>query len=295
MNGSVPKEHNFFRAVSSLLFLKFAVVSLLTLFLYYRTLSSMVNAWYVDKEYSHGFLIPLISGYLIWTKRAVIRSTPLLPDFRGYFIVLLGITMLVLGNIAYEPFTTRISLLITVLGIATLLLGKQQLKILLFPIAYLVFMIPPPHIVMKGIAVGLKLFNATVTAKALTFLGIPIFQEGTTLELPNMSLVVADYCTGILSLIAIIAIAVLYAYLTQKSFLSRAALVVLSVPIAILGNTVRLITTVGLAYFYGEKVLQSAIHEFHGSVNFLFTILFLALAGKFIRRIDEKVTGVVSS
>ena len=295
MNGSVQQQQGVFRAGNIPLFLKFAAVSLLTLFLYYPALSSMVNAWYVDKEYSHGFLIPFISGYLIWAKRAVIRSAPLLPDFRGYFIVLLGIAMLVLGSIAFEPFTTRVSLLITVLGLVTLLLGKHQLKVLLFPIAYLAFMIPPPYIVMKGIAVGLKLFNATVTSRVLTLLGIPVLQEGANLELPNMNLVVADFCTGILSLIAIMAIAVLYAYLTQKSFLSRAALIVLAVPIAILGNTVRLITTVGLAYFYGGIVLQSAIHEFHGTVNFLFTILFLALAGKFIRRIDEKVTGSVPS
>ncbi len=272
--------------------IKFFVAISLLLALYFAALSSMVNAWYVDKEYSHGFLIPLISGYLIWTKRAVIRSTPILPDFKGYFILLLGIVLLLLGTIAFEPFTARISFLITVVGLVTLLFGRRLMMVFLFPISYLVFMIPPPHIVMKSIAVGLKLFNARVTARVLTLLGIPVFQEGANLELPNASLVVGDFCTGILSLIAIIAIAVLYAYLTQKSLLSRATLVVLSVPIAILGNTVRLITTVGLTYFYGERVLQSAIHEFHGTVNFLFTILFLALAGKLIRRIDEKITGV---
>ena len=276
-------------------YVKFAFLGALVLFLYYREISSMVTVWFNDEAYSHGFLIPLISGYLVWTKRDLLRTTLIGSDSKGFFLLLIGIMLLLIGNAAFEQFTMRVSLLVTVSGLIYILMGKRMFEELMFPLGYLIFMIPFPYIIMKNIAVGLKLFNAKITYKVISLSGIPILQEGANLELPNISLVVGDFCTGVLSIVAISAISVLYAYLTQKKMVSRIILVVLALPIAIFSNTVRLISTVILAYYFGEKALGSFFHQFHGTVNFLFTILFLALVGKFIRRIDEKVTGGVLS
>jgi exosortase len=278
-----------------LLYLKVALLSLLVLFLYLPELRSMMTAWSESPEYSHGYLIPLISGYIIWRKVGVLRDMPAKPDFRGFFIVLAGVALLIIGQVGYEHFTMRFSLIVTIVGLVYFLLGNKIVKTLLFPLGYLTFMIPVPYSILKSLAVGLKLFNAKATYAILTLAGMSLVREGTTLELPTCTLLVADFCTGILSLIAISAITVLYAYLTQKSLLSKAILIILAIPFAILGNLGRLVVTVGLAYFYGEKALGSIVHQFQGTVSFLFTISFVFLVGRLLQKLDLKTKSVVSS
>jgi exosortase len=246
----------------------------------------MVSDWASKKEYSHGFLIPLISAYIIWTKKDVLRLSAMQPDARGIFILIIGLALLILGNVAFEPYTRRFSLIFTMLGLIYFLCGSRIARLLVFPVGYLIFMIPIPYIIMKTIAVNLRLVSARITASTLNLAGIPIVREGVNLELPNMTLEVADLCTGILSIVAITALSVLYAYLTQRHILSKIALVVFSIPLAIFSNIFRLIVTVGFAYSFGKKVLGSVIHQFHGTFNFLITIVLLILLGSLIRKID---------
>lgn len=281
--------------MKALTYFKFGFLSILVLVLYFPEIISMVSDWLYKKEYSHGFLIPFISGYIIWTKRDALRDSAAMPDLKGIFILFMGIALLMLGHVAFEPFTRRFSFIITILGLIYLLCGSRILKILLFPLGYLIFMIPLPYVIIKSIAVSLRLISAKVTYTILKFSGIPIWQEGANLELPNISLEVADLCTGILSIVAITALSVLYAYFTQRNLVSRLALVLVSIPIAIFSNMLRLIITVGLAYFYGEKILGDVIHQFHGTVNFLITIFLLVLTGVLIRKIDLHVSSRRSS
>ncbi len=275
-------------------YIKFTFLSMLVTVLFAPGMVTMVHTWMRSEEYSHGFLIPVISGYLIWTKRAEIRLQQRETDGRGFFLFLAGIVMLIIGHVGFEPYIKSVSMLMTIAGLIWLFLGRKLLMALAFPLGYLLFMIPLPYIFMKSFAVGLRLFDAKVTHAILSYAGMPIVREGTTLELPSITLEVADFCTGVLSIIAISAIAVLYAYLTQKRMMSRVILALLAVPIAIVGNLFRLVTTVTLAYFFGGKVLGSVIHQFHGTVNFLFTVALLVLAGRVLSGIDNKINRAVS-
>ncbi len=272
----------------SLIF-KFGFLTVLLIALYFPELRSLVITWADKKEYSHGFLIPLISGYVVWLKRDVLRNTPIVCDVRGLFVLIIGIVFLIIGNVAFEPFLRQSSFIISIAGLIFFMFGIEIYKTLLFSTGYLFFMIPLPYIIMNSIAVNLRLVNAKVAYAALHLSGIPILREGVNLELPNMSLVVADLCTGILSLVAIMALAVFYAYITQKNIISRVALVLLSIPIAIFSNMFRLIMTVGLAYFYGQRILGDVIHQFHGTVNFLITVFLLVIMGKLVHKLDVKI------
>lgn len=250
----------------------------------------MIHEWLNDYHYSHGFLIPLISGYIIWRNLEALRTSPAIPDFRGFFILLVGISLLVVGYAAFESSIRRYSLIITIMGLIYFLLGKQISKILLFPVGYLIFMIPMPYIFFKSMAVHLRVISTKATYSVIELFGIPIIQEGTTLQLPNATLEVIDWCTGIQSIIAVTAIAVLYAYLTQRSLISRIILIFISIPIAIIGNVFRLVITVYLTYLYGENVLKGLVHQFQGTINFLFTLLLLIIAGSIIKRIEIKLS-----
>jgi len=263
----------------------------LLLALYFPEIKDLIYHWSDKKEYSHGFLIPLISGYVVWTKRRELGMVAADPDIKGIFLLMVGITLLIVGKVAFEPYVRQLSLVVTIMGILYANLGREAMKLLLFPVGYLMFMIPIPYIVMNAVAVSLRLVDAKVTYNALHLLGIPILRDRVTLELPNISLVVADLCTGILSIVAILALAVLYAYMSFRTNIARIALVLVAVPVSIISNMFRLIVTVGLAYFYGEVVLRGVIHEFHGTVNFLVTVVLLVLCGHIVRKIDLRIAG----
>ncbi len=271
--------------------IKFLILTAVLGAVYYSELYSMVQTWAGKKEYSHGFLVPLISSYIIWTKRQELRNAIVSPEWKGLAVLMTGVFLYIVGNVAFEPFVRQVSFIVTIIGLIYLLLGKEMLRLLIFPAGYLLFMIPLPYIVMNSIAIRLRLIDATVTFKALHSLGMPIFQDGANLELPNISLSVADLCTGILSLVAIMTLSVFYAYMTQRHIVSRLALVFISIPVAVVSNMFRLIMTVWLAYIYGQRALSSAIHEFHGTANFLINVALLVLAGRLLKKMDMKLSG----
>ncbi len=270
---------------------KFLILAAVLGTVYYPELYSMSLIWASKKEYSHGFLVPLITVYIMWTKRQELCDAVVTPEWKGLAVLVIGVFLYIAGNVAFESFVRQISFIVTIIGLIYLLLGKEMLKHLIFPVGYLLFMIPLPYIVMNSVAVRLRLIDATVTFKVLRFFGMPIFQDGANLELPNISLSVADLCTGILSIVAILTLSVFYAYMTQRHFITRLALVFIAIPVAVVSNMVRLIMTTGLAYFFGQRALSSAIHEFHGTVNFLINVALLVLAGRLLNKIDVKLSG----
>lgn len=283
-------EDNYFK-IKGISFLKFALLAGLIIFLYYPEIRFLTDQWLHTYEFSHGFLVLLISCYIVWRKRNILRSTPVEPNLKSFFIVLFGIALLLIGYTAFEPFAKRFSLIIIIIGLVYFLLGTKIVKILLFPLGYLIFAIPPPHIVFKSLAVNLRIIDAKATYSIINLLGIPIVREGPSLHLPNITLVVADFCTGILSLIALSAVAVLYAYMSQKHIISKTLLIMIAIPIAIMGNILRTVLVVILAYFYGESALNNAVHVLQGTVNFILTLVMLFILGNLVKKLDNRLCG----
>ena len=270
-------------------YLKFGIIAGLVIFLYFPELKFTIHEWFDDYQYSHGILIPFVSGYLIWRKREDLRTSIVQPDMKGLIVLLTGISLLIIGYAAYEPFIRRYSLIITIMGLTYFLLGKQISKILLFPVGYLIFMIPMPYIFFRSMAIHLRPINTKAACAVSEFLGIPLVQDGATLYLPNATLQVIDWCTGIQSIIAVSALSVLYANLTQRSIVSKIILVVLAIPLAIMGNIFRIILNIVLAYVFGERVLSGIIHNFQGVINFLCTLVLLFFVGNIIHKIEMKM------
>lgn len=159
-------------------YLKFIIIAGLVIFLYLPELRFLTDQWLHTYEFSHGFLVILVSCYLIWRKRIILQSTPVEPNPGGLFILLIGMALLLIGYAAFEPFAKRFSLIVTIIGLVYFLLGTKIFKILLFPLGFLIFTIPPPHIVFKSMAVYLRLIDAKATYHIVNLLGIPIVQDG---------------------------------------------------------------------------------------------------------------------
>lgn len=253
--------------------------------LYYFVLESLVRDWWNNPDYSHGFLIPLMSLYFIWDRRYRLLSLSPFPSAPGLIVLIAGIFLLIIGNLAAELFTMRFSMLMVLAGMTLYLLGKEYLRLFLFPISFLLLMIPIPAIIFNEIAFPLQLVAAKSAASVLYILGIPVLREGNLIFLANTVLEVAEACSGIRSLVSLIALALVFAYFTQTRFWKQLILVLSAIPIAIIANAIRVSGTGVLAHFYGEGVAQGFYHSFSGWVVFVVSFIFMGGIGLLLRGI----------
>ncbi len=248
--------------------LSLLVVLALFLSLYYRIIYEMGIVWADDPNYSHGFLIPFISLYLLWERRDVLRKIEVKSCWLGLPVLILGLFVLVIGKVGAEYFTMRFSMLIVITGLVFFLGGLKVLKAVSLPLGYLIFMIPLPYIVYDAIAFPLKLFAAKNAVWVLKAMNVSVFRDGNIIYLVSTTLEVADACSGIRSLISLIALGVALAYFTHKSWFRRIVVVVLAVPIAIFVNVMRIVITGALAQFIDPDLATGFFHEFSGFLMF---------------------------
>ncbi|RMD99840.1 MAG: exosortase [Deltaproteobacteria bacterium] len=250
--------------------------------LYLPLLPELVGDWWNDPNYSHGFLIPLVSGYLCWERRDTLRRLPLGSDRGGLLLLVGGLFLFLAGVVAAEEFTQRFSLIVVLAGVIRYNLGRAVFREVRFPLAYLAFMIPLPYLLYDQIAFPLKLFAARCATFSLHLLGIPVFREGNIIELAAMRLEVADACSGIRSLISLFALSVIYAYLSQPETWKRIVLVVATIPIAIVANGARVSGTGIIAEYAGIEAAEGFFHSFSGWLIFVVATLLLVGLGKLL-------------
>jgi exosortase len=225
-------------------------------------------------------LAPLVSAYLVWQHSTQLERLPKKPENKGISLVILGLFLLVLGNLAAEQFTARISLLITLAGLILYLLGWQHLRLLTFPIAYLVFMFPFPSILLDQITFPLQLIASKAATESLQMLGIPVLREGNIIHLAGTSLEVAEACSGVRSLISLIALGTIFAYFNQRMVWKRVSLVFACIPITVIVNAMRISVTGALAHYFGMGAAEGFFHDFSGYVIFVFAFVMMVLVGK---------------
>ncbi len=268
---------------------QFISCSILLGILYYPVFKSLVHDWLHLPDFSHGFFIPIISLYFLWERIDRLNNLPVAPKNSGVVVILLGLIMLLVGNLGAESFTTRLSFLIVLSGIVLFMLSWDHFKTLLFPIAFLLFMIPIPSILLQKITFPMQLFAANVATTSLQQIGIPVLREGNIIHLASTSLEVAEACSGIRSLISLLALGTVFAYFTRKSFWQRLILVLSCFPIAIIVNALRVSATGILADYYGMTVAGGFFHGFSGYLLFLVALALLATLGFFLGKFERKI------
>jgi exosortase len=249
-------------------FVQTALLGIVFAWMFQNTLSELVADWSTNDNYSHGFLIPFISGYMVWQKRERLAELPVGTNYWGLALVAGGVGLHLVGNVGAELFTMRFSLVVMVAGLVGYLFGFRVLREAAVPIAYLVFMIPLPAIIWNKIAFPLQLFAAKWTAEVVRLLGIPILREGNILHLANTSLEVVDACSGLRSLTSLLALSAAFAYISPLRNWSKWVLFLAAVPIAVFVNMVRLTATAIMAHYIGEEAAQGFLHDMSGMLVF---------------------------
>ena len=251
---------------------------------YWSVVEGLVKDWLAYEMFSHGFAVPVISGYLIWRKRAELQLLPIVSSLSGSIPLALILSLALAGNALENDFTMRVSMVLALSGLVYLLFGKGLTKALAFPLLYLVLMIPLPFTVMKELTYNLRIYLSIYSEALLTVVGIPIFRDSYFLHLPNITLEVADGCSGAGSLFTLFTLAAVYAYLLPISRWPKLFLAASAVPVAIFANFFRIVVTAILAYYFGPVALSSAVHYPYGAFNFVVGLGFLILEGEFLRK-----------
>lgn len=252
-----------------------AALGALCLWLYASTLAHLIGQWWRDPNFSHGFFVPLFSGFVVWQERHRLAKLRRKPSWSGLVVLVFALVLLLLGQLGAELFLARLSLIVLLAGLVLLFLGSNFLRALLFPLAFLVLMIPIPTILFNQITFPLQLEASRVAAFTLRLLGVPVLREGNVINVPAMSLEVAEACSGIRSLMSLTTLAVIYGYLTERRIWVRALLALASIPIAIVANSVRIIGTGLLVQYWDPSKAEGFFHASWGWIIFVLSLLML--------------------
>jgi len=273
---------------SALVTLSVGLLTVAFALLYWSVVPHLVWQWTHDDDYTHGFLVVPLALYFVWERREGLKALPIEPSLWGAGLLGVGLLMLVLGSVGAELFMQRSSLVVVLAGGVWLILGAAFLQELLFPLAFLVFMIPLPAIVLNAVAFPLQLFAAESATFCMQLAGIPVLREGNTIVLSNTTLEVVEACSGIRSLQALLALGAVYGYFTRKAVWKRWALLALSIPIAIAANAFRVAGTGFLAHFIGPEAAQGFYHTFAGWIVFAVAFVLLLGAGRVLGKLPDR-------
>lgn len=252
--------------------------------LYAPLFSYFWTHWIQVPLYSHGFLIPLVSLYLVWRSGQNLRTTPIRGSRVGLSACALFLTLGLLANLAEVRVILAYSLIGLINGAVLFLFGWKFLKTLLFPINFLLFMIPVQHAIIAPLSMWMKIVSAKGAARVVDALGFPTVREGVDLHFGDgISLAVADPCSGIRSLMALMALGAVYAYLWQGPTWKKLVLFSATLPIVLVANCVRVaLLSISAIVFGMPNVLESPVHSMTGVLVFIIALFCLVAAGRIL-------------
>lgn len=242
-------------------------------------LSAMVHHWRIDPDYSHGFLIVPLALYFAYERKYDLEDAPIAGSWWGTGLLAIGLGLLAIGQLGSLLTPLRAGFVFTLMGFVLLMLGWAVFRILFFPMAFLLLMVPLPQSVVNVIAFPLQLIAANWAVSALQMTGMPVLLEGNIIHLAKGDLFVAEACSGLRSLMALLALGVVFAHFFRRGHrVQQIVLVASTIPIAIFVNAIRVALTGFLAHSYGLEVAGGFIHDFQGLITF--SLAFVILLGE---------------
>jgi exosortase len=252
-------------------------------YLYLGILRRLVDQWWTDPNYSHGFFVPLFAAFLIWKDRRRLAKIETRTAWSGLLVIAGGLGILICGVLGAELFLSRSSLLFVVAGLVIYFQGWKFFKGVLFPWLFLFLMIPPPTLIMNMVTLPLQFLASDLATRFLQALGVPVLQNGNVIQLSNMSLEVVEACSGIRSLISLGTLAIVYGYLLETDNVIRVLLAIAAVPIAVLANGLRIMGTGLTGLYWDPAKAQGFFHEFSGWVIFVLSLITLFIVHTALR------------
>ena len=260
------------------------IVSIFVLIIYVPVFIWMWDRWFArDSYYSHGILIPFVTGYLIWQKKSVLKNIKPQSSPWGMKLFFVGIAVYLFSALFRVYFTSGFSLIIVLVGLVLNFYGSRILKEILFPLLFLFFMIPLPLIVVVNMSFKLKIFAAHIAVFVLNNnMRIPCIRDGSTIIMRHAHVVVDDVCSGLRSLISLMALGSLFAYRMQSTAGKKIILFLSTIPVAVITNVVRIIFLATVSEIWGAQYIEGPLHDLSGFMVFILAFALLYFFEKMI-------------
>ncbi len=260
-----------------------AAFAVLLGWLYHDILWRLIQQWWNDPDFSHGFFVPLFSLYVLWQNRKQLSAIAAVPSWLGLLVIAGALATLIVGVLGAELFLSRSSLVLLLAGLVILFLGWGWFRGVLFPWAFLFLMVPIPKIIFNQITFPLQFMASRWASSLLSLMGVPVLREGNIIHLPIMDLEVVEACSGIRSLVSLVTLAIIYGYFLEPRIWRRILLVLAAVPIAVVANGMRITGTGLVGQYWSPDKAEGFFHSFAGWVIFLLSLLMLFLLHGMIR------------
>jgi exosortase D (VPLPA-CTERM-specific) len=237
------------------------------------SLSELVRRWIAQEEYSHGFFIPVIAAWLLWTRRDALLKSVGHPSWAGLALIMLAGVMLILGELSAFFMLAQLGFIVALLGIALAFGGYSFLRVALVPILTLIFAIPLPYFIDSTLSWRLQLLSSQLGVAFIRLFQVPVYLEGNVIDLGDYKLQVLEACSGLRYLYPLMSLGFLAAYFFDAPLWKRVLVFLSTIPITIAMNSLR-IGIVGVSvHWWGTQMAEGFLHFFEG------WIIFLACAG----------------
>jgi exosortase len=259
------------------------VIGILAAFAYETTLMWMYDRYMgADSYYSHGFIVPFISLYFIYLQKESFAQIKPQTSVIGLIILFSALFLHILGTLLYIFSISGFSIFFLIIGLSLFLFGKEISKIIWFPLLFLVFMFPMPEAMISLVSFPLKILAAKAGVWITSLFGIPIYLEGFNITIPAGQLLVGNPCSGLRSLIAFLALGSIFAYLEHVSIIKKWILFLVSIPIALLSNIVRIPILILVSNYWGLEAAgpDTLVHTGSGILVFVLGFLLIFSAAK---------------
>ncbi len=266
------------------------VVALLGM-LYADSLSYLFQEWMENEDYGHGMFVPLITLGLIWWRREHILAAGLAPTWWGILPVACGVALFVVGELATLYFLQHLSFWLVLTGLALSVAGLPAFRRMLFPLGFLLAMIPPPHMFQQSLSSSLQLISSALGVWALHIIGVTAFREGNVIDLGTIQLQVVEACSGLRYLFPLITLTLLCAYLFQDRAWKRLVLVASAIPLAVVLNGLRIGLIGVLVEHFGNGAAEGFMHAFEGWFLFVLSLALLGLELWLLGKIGRSSAG----
>lgn len=270
---------------------KFVSCVALLLVAYIPTIAWILERWF-EKEsyYGHGVLIPFVSLFIVWQRREILRKT--IEDkkwtMNGLWIVTAALLIHMPCAALRVGFVSGFTFVFALYGLILFFFGKEMTRKLTFPIFFLFTMIPLPLVWISGLTVQLKLFATHISTILLNVIGFPCVSQGNLILMPNSRILIEAPCSGLRSLISLLTLGLLFAYMLKGTLIRKILLFLSSIPIAIATNIVRILFLATVNDLYGEKIAMGFVHDASGFMVFALAFAMLMGVGKLLEPKYEK-------
>jgi exosortase len=253
---------------------------------YYNTIGWLVNSWINNEYYSHGLLVPLISGYILWNKRDELASLEKKQAREGLAVFAAGIIIHGISVLWTIRFLSGLSLILTISGVILYLFGREFIKKIWFPLSFLLLMVPLPFVDL--IAAPAQTISAIATSGLAQLIGLPVQREGLVLTTPAGLFEVGLPCSGINSIVSLLTIGIIFAFILEGKKTMKFAILLSAIPLALAGNIIRITSVLVFANKYGQEAAMNYFHDFSSLLMFSIALLGLFIVGRCFGRLRFK-------